>query len=135
MKRHRGSHCDVERPSTWVSYRAKLCRTCQATCCSLPVEVRIDDLVRMKLVDPFDAGDPPKQLARRLQKQGMIEHFNFKNQVYTLARRADGDCIFLDPSSRRCTVYSQRPATCRNHPQVGPRPGYCAYREQVVAEN
>jgi Fe-S-cluster containining protein len=24
-------------------------------------------------------------------------------------------------------VYEKRPNTCRLHPQVGPRPGYCPY--------
>ena len=29
--------------------------------------------------------------------------------------------------TRRCTVYDKRPNTCRKHPQVGPRPGYCPH--------
>jgi Fe-S-cluster containining protein len=28
-------------------------------------------------------------------------------------------------------VYERRPDTCRNHPQVGPRPGYCAFRRRA----
>jgi Fe-S-cluster containining protein len=43
---------------------------------------------------------------------------------------ASGDCIFLDTGTRRCTIYRQRPETCRNHPQVGPKPGYCAFRKK-----
>ena len=96
----------------------------------MPVEVRIADLVGMGLVDPFEAGEPAKLIARRLAKAGLIDHFNARSEIFTLARRAGDDCIFLDPQSRRCTIYPQRPATCRNHPQVGPRPGFCAYRAQ-----
>jgi hypothetical protein len=44
---------------------------------------------------------------------------------------AGGDCIFLDCRTRRCTIYPLRPETCRNHPQVGPRSGYCAFRKKV----
>ncbi len=121
---------DVDRPQTWSRYRKGLCDTCAANCCTMPVEVRLADLVRLGLVDPFEAEhQEPKQIARRLHKAGLLDHFNFKNEIYTLARRANGDCRFLDAALRRCTVYDSRPDTCRKHPQVGPRPGYCPYGE------
>lgn len=115
-------------PSTWVKYRKGLCNDCLAVCCSLPVEVTIGDLVRMDLIDAFEAEEPAKEVAKKLRKQGLIDHFNFKSEIFTLARLANDDCIFLDQKSRRCTIYAKRPDTCRNHPQIGPRPGYCAYR-------
>ncbi len=119
---------DVDRPETWTRYRKGLCDSCAANCCTMPVEVRLGDLVRLGLVDPFEAEhEEPKQIAKRLQKAGLLDHFNFKNEIYTLARRANGDCRFLDAVTRRCTVYEQRPDTCRKHPQVGPRPGHCPY--------
>lgn len=94
----------------------------------MPVEVKLPDLVRLGVVDPFEAEhEAPKQIARRLGKAGLVDHFNFKSGIFTLARRASGDCHFLDAASRRCTVYAQRPATCRLHPQVGPRPGHCPF--------
>ncbi len=94
----------------------------------MPVEVRLPDLVRLGLVDPFEAEhEMPKQIAKRLLKAGQLDHFNFRNEIFTLARRADGDCSLLDSVTRRCTVYAQRPDTCRKHPQVGPRPGHCPY--------
>ena len=122
---------DVDRIETWTRYRAGLCDSCQANCCSMPMEVRLPDLVRLGIVDPFEAEhEAPKQIARRLEKAGLIEHFNFKREVFTIARRGSGDCHFLDAKTRRCTVYEQRPDTCRKHPQVGPRPGYCPYGAQ-----
>jgi len=90
------------------------------------------DLVRLGLVDPFEAEGPAKSIARRLTKEGWIDRFNHKGEVFTLARRASGDCVLLDAASRRCTRYEQRPDTCRNHPRVGPRPGYCAYRQKAA---
>jgi len=133
MSASRPVFVDVDRLDTWTRYRSGLCDSCVANCCTMPVEVRIVDLVRLQLVDPFEAEhDAPKQTAKRLERAGLIEHFNFKRSIFTLARRASGDCLFLDPSTRRCTVYERRPETCRRHPQVGPRPGYCPYRERAT---
>jgi len=94
----------------------------------MPLEVRLPDLLRLGLVDPFEAEhEEPKQIAKRLTKAGAIERFNIKHGIFTMARRASGDCRYLDAHTRRCTVYEQRPDTCRKHPQVGPRPGYCPF--------
>lgn len=119
---------DVDNCDTWTRYKSGLCNTCAANCCTMPVEVKLADLVRLELVDPFEAEhEEPKQIAKRLQKAGLIARFNFKNNIFTLARRANGDCSNLDATTRRCTVYDKRPNTCRLHPQVGPKPGYCPY--------
>ena len=94
----------------------------------MPVEVRLEDLLRLELVDAFEAEhEAPRAIARRLEKAGIVGRFNQKTGVFTLVQRAGGDCLFLDTTTRRCTVYEKRPTTCRKHPQVGPRPGYCAY--------
>jgi Fe-S-cluster containining protein len=119
---------NVDNCDTWTRYRTGLCNSCAANCCTMPVEVKLPDLVRLELVDPFETEhEEPKQIAKRLQKMGVIEHFNFKNSIFTLSRHANGDCQNLDAKTRRCTVYEKRPNTCRLHPQVGPRPGYCPY--------
>ncbi|MDB6060066.1 MAG: Fe-S-cluster oxidoreductase [Verrucomicrobiaceae bacterium] len=118
---------DIERLDTWLKYKATMCASCKASCCTLPVEVNIADLVRMQLLDAFEADEPPKELAKKLKKSGVVEHFNFSSGIFTLTRLANGDCIYLDTHTRRCTIYEKRPQTCRNHPRVGPRPGYCAY--------
>ncbi len=119
---------NIDNLNTWVKYRSSLCRSCRGTCCSLPVEAYFSDLVRMGVVDEFEASEPPKRLAKRLMKAGIIEHFNHKGEVYTLSRYANDDCIYLDQKSRLCVIYDKRPDTCRNHPQIGPKSGYCAYQ-------
>jgi Fe-S-cluster containining protein len=121
---------DIDRIETWVRYSDALCASCMASCCTLPVEVTVADLVRMQLIDEFEAGEPPKDIAKRLKRAGVIDHFNGRSAIFTLARLASGDCIYLDGSSRRCTIYANRPTTCRNHPRVGPRPGFCAYKKR-----
>ncbi len=94
----------------------------------MPLEIRLPDLVRLGLVDAFEAEhEDPARIAKRLQKARLIDRYNTKHGIFTMARRADGDCRFLEPTTRRCTVYEQRPDTCRLHPQKGPRPGYCAF--------
>lgn len=119
---------NIDKLGTWHKYKPSLCKSCRGTCCSLPVEVRLADLVRMGVVDEFELEEPPKRVAKRLQKAGLVQHFNFKHGIFTLTQRSNGDCVYLDQDSRRCTIYAQRPTTCRRHPQVGPRPGYCAYQ-------
>jgi len=122
---------DVDRIDTWTRYRQGLCDTCMANCCTMPVEVKLADLVRLELVDPFEAEHTdPRHIAKRLLKSGEIERFNSKHGIFTLPRRADNDCLFLDAKTRRCTVYDKRPNTCRKHPQVGPRPNFCPYGQR-----
>ena len=120
---------DCDNPGTWTRYRAGLCDSCQANCCTMPLEVRLPDLVRLGLVDAFEAEhEEAGRIAKRLMKARLIEHFNHKHALFTIARRSGGDCHFLDAATRRCTVYDQRPDTCRQHPQTkSPRPGWCAY--------
>jgi Fe-S-cluster containining protein len=120
---------DVDRLDTWTRYRPGLCDSCAANCCTMPLEVRLPDLVRLGVVDAFAAEhEEPKRIAKQLQKAGVIDHFNHKHSIYTIARRASGDCRFLDAQTRRCTVYTLRPETCRLHPQTkSPKPGFCAY--------
>uniref|UniRef100_A0A8W7P8Q0 Peptidase U32 collagenase domain-containing protein n=1 Tax=Anopheles coluzzii TaxID=1518534 RepID=A0A8W7P8Q0_ANOCL len=124
---------DIERLETWVKYKNGLCSDCMGSCCSMPVEVRLPDLVRMGVVDEFELEEPVKNIAKRLEKQRVIQHFNFKHGIFTLARRANGDCQYLDQQTRLCTIYERRPNTCRNHPKIGPKPGFCAYTRNPKA--
>jgi len=111
----------------WTRYAPRLCKSCVASCCTLPVEVNAADLCRLQLADPYLLEENPKKAARQLKKEGIIEHYHHKTGLFTFTRRSDGSCTFLDSKTRRCTVYAQRPDTCRNHPHIGPKPGYCAY--------
>ncbi|MGA3683842.1 YkgJ family cysteine cluster protein, partial [Pseudomonas graminis] len=96
---------------------------CVSSCCTLPVEVKIKDLLRIGIVDEFEQGDNPKNIAKRLQKDGIVERFNQKSGTFTLQRRSNNDCLYLDRKSRLDTIYDKRPDTGRNHPKIGPRPG------------
>jgi Fe-S-cluster containining protein len=78
-------------------------------------------------MDVFELEENMKRVFKRLSKAGIVEHYHAKSETFTLTRMANGDCLYLDSSSRRCTIYDRRPDTCRNHPQIGPRSGYCAF--------
>ena len=128
MRNYLIAAADPERLDTWAKYSKGLCDTCYACCCQMPAEIKLDDLIRLDIVDEFEREEPLKNIAKQLKKSGIIEHFNQKNEIFTLTRMANNDCYFLDTKTRCCTVYEKRPNTCRNHPQIGPRPNYCAYR-------
>lgn len=119
---------NIDDLSHWTKYRKGLCDSCHANCCTLPVEAKVSDLVRMGLVDAFEAEGNLKNIAKRLQKARIVSHFNHKSEMFTLARMANDDCLYLDAQTRRCTIYNERPETCRNHPQVGPKPNFCPYK-------
>lgn len=121
---------DIDNTKTWVKYNKKMCSLCRASCCSMPVEVQAEDLVRMQLVDEFELQENLKVVAKRLIKDKVVEHFHSKTETFTIVRMASGDCMFLDTRTRQCTMYDVRPDTCRNHPQIGPRSGYCAFKRK-----
>jgi len=133
MSKHLLVGADPERTETWIKYTGNdLCHSCRATCCSLPVEVRLKDLIRLGVIDEFEAGEPAKQIAKRLSKEGIVGRFNQKSGIFTLEQHSSGDCLYLDQKTRLCTVYANRPDTCRNHPKIGPKPGYCAYQQKAL---
>lgn len=132
MKNNLIAAAELDRLETWAKYTSDMCHSCISSCCTLPVEVRINDLIRIGVVDEFERSEPPKNIAKRLQKEGIVERFNQKSGIFTLIRMSNNDCLYLDRKSRLCTIYDKRPDTCRNHPKIGPRPGYCAYRPKTT---
>lgn len=122
---------ELDRTDTWIRYTSDMCHSCISSCCTMPVEVRFNDLLRIGLVEEFERSEPRKSIAKRLQKEGVVERYNQKSEIFTLVRMANNDCLYLDRKTRLCTIYDKRPETCRNHPKVGPRPGYCAFKPKL----
>ncbi len=117
-------HVQIQEPSTWLKYKKGMCEGCWSGCCTLPVEVSARDLMRLELITEDEAAESLKKVARRLMREGIIQAFQAKSQLFVLEQRAGRDCIYLD-KNRRCTVYEKRPEVCRSFPKIGPRPGYC----------
>ncbi|MGZ3770756.1 MAG: YkgJ family cysteine cluster protein [Bdellovibrio sp.] len=116
---------DVDRPSTWKQYRTDMCNGCSSGCCTMPVEIKLSDLIRLEVVTEDEAAGSIKKLAKRLIKEGIIVSYRQGTEFFMLTQKANRDCLFLDSKSRLCTVYEKRPDTCRAFPSIGPRPKYC----------
>lgn len=91
----------------------------------MPVEIKMEDLVRLNLVSSDDLSNmPAKKIAKNLVRQGVVKSYRAESGLFTLAQKANDDCVFLN-ERRLCTVYDKRPDVCRQFPAIGPRPGYC----------
>ncbi len=122
---------DPDRPSTWKLYREGLCQDCRASCCMLPVEIKIEDLIRLELVTDDEAAGSHKKIAKRLIRDGVVKSYRTSSGLFMLEQNEGRDCYFLDKKTRRCTVYEKRPGVCREFPKtIGPRPGFCPYLAQ-----
>lgn len=116
---------DKDRPSTWKAYKVGMCENCYGSCCTMPVEVKASDLVRLGIASEDEVQTSLKKLAKRLQREGYISSFRQGTDLFMLTAKANDDCYFLDTKTRLCTVYEKRPDVCRQFPSIGPRPGYC----------
>ncbi len=116
---------DKDKPSTWIKYKESLCRDCMGTCCTMPVEIKIEDLVRLQAISEDDLHISRRKLVNRLKKEGVIQSYRESTQLFMISQRSNGDCHFLDPKSRLCREYPNRPNVCRAFPSIGLRPGYC----------
>ena len=115
---------DPQRPSEWKEYKKGMCDGCWSGCCTLPLEASVVDLMRLGLVTEDEAAESLKKVAKRLKKEGIIQAFQQKSQLFVIEQRNGRDCIFLG-RDRLCTVYEKRPEVCRKFPKIGPRPGFC----------
>src|SRR4051794_17191249 len=111
---------DKDRPSTWIPYRPGLCTGCFSSCCTMPVEVKKSDLIRLGVASEDEISD--KKLAKKLLKEKIISSYRAGTDLFMLASKPNGDCYFLDSKTRLCTVYEKRPVVCRKFPEIGPRP-------------
>ena len=116
----------VEDTDTWTKYKKGLCEGCWAGCCTLPVEASANDLIRLGLITEDEAASSLKKVARRLMREGKIQKFQARSQLFVLEQISGRDCIFLG-KDRRCTVYERRPEVCRTFPKIGPKPSYCPW--------
>lgn len=117
---------DKDRPSTWKKYDSQFCIQCKAGCCTMPVEVKGSDLVRLNVISSDELENSVKKAAKKLKKIGIISTYRDGTDYFMLTQRPNGDCYFLDPKTRFCTVYENRPDTCREFPAVrGTRVGFC----------
>jgi len=123
------SSIDKDKPWTWIKFKDGFCQSCRGTCCTMPVEVKSTDLIRLGVCSEDEIDRAIKKTAKRLQKEKIISSFRANEgcgtEVFMLSARPNGDCLYLHPLTRLCTVYEKRPDVCRSFPKVGPKPGFC----------
>jgi Fe-S-cluster containining protein len=117
---------DKDKPSTWVKYKQSMCRDCIGTCCTMPVEIKIEDLLKLGRISEDDLHESRRKLVNRLKKEGLVQSYRESTQLFMLTAKPNGDCYFLDSKTRLCTAYENRPNVCRNFPtSMGNRLGFC----------
>ena len=100
----------------------------------MPVEVTIQDLVTLGKVSVDDVHTSRRKLVNHLKKSGLITSYRDATGKFMLTSRPNGDCLFLDSTSRLCTVYSKRPQLCRDFPiKKGNRLGHCPSIRKTIA--
>ncbi len=82
------------------------CTGCGDCCSGDPGFVWVDDAEIAALATEMDMhfDDFEHRFVRRVGVQKSLVEY------------PDGDCIFLDPATRKCSVYSARPTQCRTWP-------------------
>lgn len=110
----------------WLTFKKEMCETCIGTCCYMPVEVLIPDLLRLNILDEFHLEFSLKEQIKEALKHPAVKRYTASTEKFTLQEKVNGACYFLNKDGR-CSVYDQRPNTCRNHPRIGPKPNFCAY--------
>lgn len=82
------------------------CTQCGACCSGEPGFVWVDanEIDAMAKVLEIEVEEFRKQFVRRVGGR------------LSLVEYPDGDCILLDPTTRKCMVYSARPVQCRTWP-------------------
>ena len=105
MKRSGKGATDKKEP--WYSEGLSFtCTQCGECCSGEPGFVWVDQ-------EEIDAMADEMQLSAEVFEQ------RFVRQVGTdrsLTEYPDGDCILLDPETRKCSVYQSRPIQCRTWP-------------------
>ena len=118
MKTVRGAIAKTAKPSYYN------CSKCPAYCCSIYERVQVTKRDINRLANYF--GVDVETAQRRFTTTWQGEHI--------LKRKADPifgkACKFLDPATRRCTIYEGRPSVCREFPDRT----RCAYYDLLTFE-
>jgi uncharacterized protein len=100
------------------------CDKCPAYCCSIYDRVQVTKRDIKRLAKHF--GITPATAENRYTKKWEDEQVlrRKKDPIFGKA------CHFLDPQSRKCTIYQARPGTCREFPQTR----RCGYYDLLTFE-
>lgn len=92
------------------TFKFKCIENCGRCCYELEIPVRDEDITRIEELgyNTWEFVDYNKMFYR-----------GDKFLSYAIKKRPfDGACVFLDPETKRCRIYSHRPLACRLYPFV-----------------
>jgi uncharacterized protein len=100
------------------------CAKCPAYCCSIYERVVVTKRDLKRLARHFGLSE--QTTAERHTKMYQAERIlrRKKDPIFGMA------CKFLDPETRRCTIYNGRPGVCRTYPEKT----HCAYYDLIQFE-
>jgi uncharacterized protein len=100
------------------------CDKCPAYCCSIydRVQVTKRDVKRLAKHFGVTVETAISRFTKMWQKERVLRRK--KDPIFSLA------CHFLDPKTRRCTIYHARPAVCREFPLTS----RCGYYDLLTFE-
>jgi uncharacterized protein len=126
MNHHKKNTVNKDKPDTWIKYKKSNCIQCIGTCCTMPVEVKIEDLIQLGIVNQDAVTTSRNKLVTKLKKDGIVQSYRESTQLFMITQKPNGDCYFLNSQTRLCTVYDKRPGVCRRFPEsMGNRLGFC----------
>jgi len=101
---------DRDEPNVWYAGGLSFQCTGCGNCCSGPSSgyVWVDDREIERLAQRLGMADDLERFERQFLRS--------VNNRQSLVEYSDGDCIFLDPKTRGCSVYEDRPRQCRTWP-------------------
>ncbi|NJE05992.1 YkgJ family cysteine cluster protein [Thermococcus sp. M36] len=108
-------HLDTLEVECDPSFRFKCVEGCGKCCYELEIPIRDEDIAGIEDLgySAWEFVDYEKMFYR-----------GDKFLSYALKKRPfDGGCVFLDPETMRCRIYSRRPLACRLYPFVFVRHG------------
>lgn len=92
------------------------CLKCPAYCCTYDrINITKRDLARLARHFAVDIETARRRFTKIKEGEMVLRHQ--KDKIFTTA------CMFLDSTSRRCTIYDARPGVCHEYPDK-PRCGY-----------
>ncbi len=99
----------------------------------MPVEVHLQDLIRLGFVTADESCGSIKKVAQRLMREKKIQSWRSGTGLFILQQKVNQDCLMLDSKTRLCTCYENRPDVCRKFPtEMGARTGYCPYIKKIT---
>jgi len=93
------------------------CLNCISSCCRLPFTIDKEDYYSLKKIDH-------NNYLKKMSTMFIEENINYKDkedfldnlyeqEFAIINKKENGDCSFLDPETRLCTIYNDRPKVCK----------------------